>query len=192
MAKIEILAPFILSWEGGYNKTPGDRGGATNKGVTLATWRRHGYDKDGDDDIDERDVMMITEYDAIYEIMKPVYWDRWKADRIESQAIANIVVDWYWNSGAYGIKLPQKVLGVEMDGVVGEKTLAALNNHPNRQRLFDMLWQERRAFFCRLAINPTQRRFLSGWLNRLCCIQEDRLICNDKKHTVIGWEEKYE
>jgi len=32
-------------------------------------------------------------------ILRPYYWDRWQADRIDSQALANIVVDWVWGSG---------------------------------------------------------------------------------------------
>ena len=126
MARLDILAPFILSWEGGYNKTKGDRGGATNKGVTLETWRRYGYDKNGDRVINEKDVMLITEADAVNRILRPVYWNKWRADEIQCQAIANLVVDWYWNSGIYGIKIPQKVLGVTIDGSVGAKTLAAI------------------------------------------------------------------
>jgi lysozyme family protein len=185
MAKLEILAPFILSFEGGYNKGKGDRGGATNKGVTLATWRRYGYDKDCDGDIDERDVMLITEYDAIYEIMKPVYWDKWQADKIQSQAIANLVVDWYWNSGAYGIRLPQKILGVKMDGAVGPKTIAALNGYPDQRELFNRLWKEREDYLRRLGANPTQKKFLQGWLNRLNSIQWNYLRMNDKGRTIV-------
>ena len=181
MAKIDILAPFILSWEGGYNKVKGDKGGATNKGVTLATWRRYGYDKDGNNVINERDVMLITEYDAIYEILKPVYWDKWQADKIECQSIANLVVDWYWNSGFYGIKLPQKILGVKMDGQVGPKTIAAINSYPNQRELFQKLWQERKDYFERLGKNPTQKKFLAGWLNRLNGIGWGKLVCNGGK-----------
>ena len=163
----------------------GDRGGATNKGVTLATWRRYGYDKDCDGDIDERDVMLITEYDAIYEIMKPVYWDKWQADKIQSQAIANLVVDWYWNSGAYGIRLPQKILGVKMDGAVGPKTIAALNGYPDQRELFNRLWKEREDYLRRLGANPTQKKFLQGWLNRLNSIQWSYLRMNDKARTIV-------
>ena len=39
MAKVEILLPFILKWEGGFVNDPADAGDATNKGVTIATWR---------------------------------------------------------------------------------------------------------------------------------------------------------
>ena len=37
MAKIDSIAKFILSFEGGFVNDPVDRGGATNKGVTIAT-----------------------------------------------------------------------------------------------------------------------------------------------------------
>ena len=50
MAKCEVLKPFILSWEGGFANVPGDRGGATNRGVTIATFRSvFGQDKTVDD-----------------------------------------------------------------------------------------------------------------------------------------------
>ncbi len=53
MAKIDYLAPFILSFEGGFVNNPNDKGGATNKGVTIATWKKVGYDKDGDGEVDQ-------------------------------------------------------------------------------------------------------------------------------------------
>ena len=60
MADAQKLVPFILSWEGGYVNDPDDVGGATNKGITIATWRLHGCDNDGDGDIDADDLRIIT------------------------------------------------------------------------------------------------------------------------------------
>ena len=56
MAKIELLAPIIFQWEGGWADVKEDKGGKTNMGVTLATWKSCGYDKDGDGDIDANDL----------------------------------------------------------------------------------------------------------------------------------------
>lgn len=179
MAKIDILAPFILSFEGGYVNDPLDRGGATNKGVTIATWRRVGYDKDGDGDIDVADLKLITDRDAVERVMKPHYWDRWEADRILSQSLANILVDWVWASGANGIKIPQRILGVKDDGIVGPKTLAALNAADPRG-LFDEIKARRTAFIENIVRrNPSQGRFRAGWLRRLNSIGYGWLKYND-------------
>ena len=99
MAKIEILAPFILSWEGGFSNHPNDKGGATNKGVTIATWKQVGYDKDGDGDIDVSDLRLITEEDAVSRVMKPHYWDLCNCVRLVIFCVSFFVVDCVWGSG---------------------------------------------------------------------------------------------
>ena len=166
MADVKILAPFILKHEGGFVNDPLDRGGATNKGVTIAVWKAQGYDKDGDGDIDVADLTLITEADAIM-IMKKNYWDRWKADQIKNQAIANTLVDWVWGSGAWGIKIPQRILGVKDDGVVGIKTLEAINKQ-NPNKFLEKLYLARFNFLDDIvASNPSQKRFIKGWKNRM-------------------------
>jgi len=44
---------------------PADLGGATNKGVTLSTWQKQGYDKNGDGKIDVEDLKLITGWEII-------------------------------------------------------------------------------------------------------------------------------
>lgn len=178
MANINILAPFILSFEGGYVNDPRDPGGATNRGVTIATWRQVGYDKDGDGDIDVADLKLITPADAVSRVMKPHYWDRWQADRIKSQSVANIVVDWLWASGKHGITGVQKLLGVKVDGIIGEKTLAALNAQDPRA-LFDHIHRARARFIDQvIAGRPTSACYRAGWLRRLDYIRFGALVHN--------------
>lgn len=186
MANVNVLLPFILRWEGGFVNDPADAGGATNKGVTIATWRNVGYDKDGDGDIDVDDLKLITDADVRDRVLVPHYWNRWKADQIRSQKVANILVDWVWGSGKHGIVIPQRLLGVEPDGIVGNKTLAAVNGaDPNR--LFDAIFAARMKFLNDITAESiakyekrigrkateselmkyTNKRFLKGWTRRL-------------------------
>lgn len=175
MAKSEILKPFILSWEGGYCNVPGDKGGATNKGVTIGTYRSvFGQGKS----IEDLKRMTDAQWQYIFERL---YWNKWKASEIVSQSIANLLVDWYWNSGAYGIKIPQRVFGVTPDGLVGAKTLAAINGYRGGEKeLFWKLWKEREAFYGRIATGAN-KKFLKGWLNRLNGIKYGKLVCANGK-----------
>ena len=187
MAKIDTLLPFILSWEGGFTNNPNDRGGATCKGVTLATWRSVGYDKNGDKMIDVKDLKLITDEDVRDKVLRPMCWNRWKADQINDQSIANLVVDWVWHSGRFGIIYPQQILGVNADGIVGPKTIAAINSHPKPSVLFSKLWARRKQQFNAIAkADPSQRQFLKGWCNRLEGIAYGSLTYtkNKKKITV--------
>lgn len=168
MANIDILFPFVLSFEGGFANNPSDHGGATNKGVTLTTFKRW-RKQQGKPEPTVADLKSITDSE-VRQIMKAYYWDTWKADEIKSQSIANLLVDWVWGSGYYGIKYPQQLLGVKDDGIVGPQTLQALNAQ-DPEKFFAKLKQRREKHFRNIVANdPSQQKFLAGWLRRLDCI----------------------
>ena len=184
MANCEKLIPFIQKWEGGFANDPTDRGGATMRGITLATFRAYRKAKGGaTPSVADLKNLSDAEWKAVY---KTMFWDKWKADSIQSQKIANILVDWVWGSGVHGIKKPQALLGVKVDGIVGDKTLSAVN-FADPEELFDAIYQERVKFLNAIVSNSvaayekkigrkathaellkyTQKRFIKGWLNRL-------------------------
>ena len=161
MADYRKLKPFILKWEGGYVNDKDDLGGATNKGVTLATFRSvYGQGKTATDLRNMTDQQWET-------IFKKHFWDKWRADEITDQSVANILVDWLWASGSYGIKIPQRVLGVAVDGIVGAKTIAAVNAKDGKS-FFKEIRQERIDFIDRICTSrPQNKKFRKGWLNRI-------------------------
>ena len=187
MAQLEKMIPFIIEWESGVkdatvtNETlfyrarakgvvndPADSGGATLVGVTIATFQEYCRRK-GLGTVTEKELKGLC-YAEWQEILQTMFWNRWQADMIVCQKVAEILVDWVWASGSYGVTIPQKILGVETDGIVGPKTLAAVNSrHPDI--LFARIKQERIAYIDRICRNrPANLRFRNGWLRRINAI----------------------
>lgn len=161
MADAQKLVPLILRWEGGFVNDPDDAGGATMKGVTLATFRKfYGADKTVEN------LKQITDAQWLH-IFKTGYWDKFRGDDIDDQSVANMCVDWLYNSGTAAIKRVQKIVGVVDDGIVGDKTVAAINAR-QAEPLFEQIKAARIAFVETIARNnPSQRKFLQGWKNRI-------------------------
>ena len=161
MADKNKLIPIIKKWEGGYSDNPNDRGGATNSGVTLAVYQSvYGKNKT------KNDLKRMTNEQWNY-IFTKLYWNKWKADEIKNQSIANILVDWVWMSGLGTIKKIQSLFGLTADGIVGNKTISYINSH-DQEEVFNKIWNRRKQFYESLVKNnPSQKVFLKGWMNRL-------------------------
>ena len=161
MADKNKLIPIIKRWEGGYSDNPNDRGGATNSGVTLAVYQSvYGKSKT------KNDLKRMTNDQWDY-IFTKLYWNKWKADEIKNQSIANILVDWVWMSGYGTIKKIQSLFGLTADGIVGNKTISYINSH-DQEDVFNKIWNRRKIFYESLVKNnPSQKVFLKGWMNRL-------------------------
>lgn len=166
MADYRKLAPKVMKWEGGWADDPNDLGGATMMGITLTTFVS--YCKKKNKPVPDKDDLKRITIHQWYEIFKTMYWDRWKGDDIENQSLADLLVDWVWHSGSWGIKIPQRILGVADDGVVGNITLTALNTYPNKQMLFKKIKEAREEYLkglCQKSVS--QKKYLRGWLNRI-------------------------
>lgn len=166
MADFRKLIPFVQKWEGGFADDPDDKGGATMAGITLATFKAY-CRKEGRPEPTAEELRKITiaDWEAIF---KTMFWDVARADEIEDQNVANAVVDWIWMSGPSKLKTVQLIVGVEADGLVGPKTIAAINGFASQRDLFYQIQQARKNACEKIvAQNPSQRKFLRGWLNRI-------------------------
>jgi len=165
MANANKLMPFILKYEGGFVCDKDDLGGATNKGITLNTYKHYyGQNKT------VNDLKNMTMSQWLY-VFKEGFWNKWKADEIKSQSVANILVDWLWASGIYGISRVQRYLGLTVDGIVGEKTIAKVNSE-NPQSLFNEIKLLRLSFIEEICKSrPKNNKFKHGWINRINAIK---------------------
>lgn len=159
-----ILGPaldFVLPHEGGYVNNPNDKGGPTNKGITQATARRHGYQGDMRDIPDE----------VVLDIYGSEYWPG--LDAIDSQAVASKLFDLRVNFGvAGGTRIAQQAVNAlvdpptAVDGRWGPDTIASINE-ANPSDMLDELAAVSAAHYQAIVDrDPSQAGFLRGWLNR--------------------------
>ena len=160
MANFEQAFQLLMKEERlSLSNNPNDRGGQTYAGIA----RRFHPDWEGWKHIDQG-VIPPTELVRIF--YRANYWAPVQGDRLEEQRIAEVLFSQYVNMGVTAIKLAQTVVGVTADGVIGPKTLQALND------IQPAYFQDR---FCiammarYLAIglkDKSQRAFWPGWFSR--------------------------
>lgn len=172
MADFDSFFPTVLAHEGGFVNDPADPGGATNMGITLATFRQCAIPMFKIPPTVEN-LKKLTR-DQARRIYKELYWDAVKGDRIECQELANIVFDFQVNAGANASSLLQRVLNemgakpqLIVDGRIGESTLAALDTL-DCQDVYTKYKQGRKDYYTNLVKQrPALQKFLKGWLKRV-------------------------
>jgi lysozyme family protein len=147
----------VLVHEGGYVNNPKDPGGMTNLGCTKTVWEEHcGHA------VDEKVMRALTPAD-VAPLYKSKYWDKVKCDDLPS-GVDYVVFDAAINSGpGRAAKWLQACVGVEPDGGIGPKTLAAVRAMDAKQ-LIDDYGKRRLSFLYDL---PTWDTFGKGWARRV-------------------------
>lgn len=163
--------PLVLSHEGGFSNHAADPGGATNKGVTLATFRA--YVKPGGT---VADLKAITD-EQVATVYYRHYWAAVNAQALPS-GIDYAVFDFAVNSGpSRAAKYLQAILGVEQDGRVGPKTIAAAERTDAR-KVINRLCDNRLAFLKRITSGGKLlwNTFGKGWDRRVSDVRRDALL----------------
>ena len=139
----------------------------------MATWRAYCAKKGKPATTATLKAMTQSEWE---EIFKTMYWDKCKADLIQNQSVASLLVDFAWHSGINtAIKKLQGVLKVTTDGIIGWNTLKAVNTLSPRT-IFENLRQARIKYLNDIVkSHPSQKKFLRGWTNRVNALSYDKL-----------------
>lgn len=176
MNRFEICIPRILKHEGGFVDHPSDPGGATNKGITIATYRRY-IKKNGT----VADLKKLTTAEAV-KVYKAEYWDNVRGNDLPV-GVDYVVADFGVNSGpSRAIKHLQRAVGVTEDGQLGPQTMAAIKRVPPAvivQRITD----SRMEFLKGLR---TWHTFKNGWTSRVQGVRSAALADMGDNDTLHG------
>jgi lysozyme family protein len=170
MATFNEFLPILLKFEGGFVNDPDDLGGATNKGITLQTFRTCASSLIGlEPTLDNLKMLTDAQAGTIY---RALYWNKVHGEEIALQELANILCDFYVNGGISAAKLLQTILNelgakVDVDGVIGPTCIEALAG-VDQAEVYRRFKLGRIKYYQELAQHqPSLAKFLKGWLNRV-------------------------
>jgi|694.fasta_scaffold53543_3 lysozyme family protein len=161
MSRFEECLARVLKHEGGYVNDPLDSGGRTNLGVTQRVWEEFvGHP------VSEADMRALTPQ-KVAPMYKIKYWNP-SYCAVLPKGLDYVVFDFAVNAGTgRSVKTLQSAIGCVSDGVIGPRTMAAINN-ANPKDLITKFSDARADFYQGIvARKPDQTRFIKGWLNRV-------------------------
>jgi len=162
----------LMRHEGGYVDDPVDRGGATNKGITFRTFQAFARSNLGIEPTPENHrALTIKQASVIY---RNQYWNVVQGDKIPWLNFAEMICDWYINSGTWAITALQRMINrrngmfLVIDGDLGPNTLAGLLELADPELAYIEYKLARKEYYRTLVRNnPSQEKFLKGWLARV-------------------------
>lgn len=147
--------------EGGYvlHTVAGDTGGQTYAGIA----RVHNPQWAGWQFIDRGDTPPTP---LVRDFYYSKHWVPIRGDQLRYDIAASLY-DFGVNAGVKtAVKLAQIVASVEPDGVVGPRTVAALNGLSTNAFSLGFLAAKLKRYADIVKRNPSQAKFFAGWVNR--------------------------
>ncbi|HGC4035285.1 TPA: glycoside hydrolase family 108 protein [Escherichia coli] len=175
------ISSVILRHEGGYVNDPNDRGGETNMGITIATWRAHAPIDLGIEATSSTLRNMTKEQAEI--IYYNHYWEPKGFCKLENTKVALMVYDWTITSGR-AVKQIRKMLHDEynnrliVNNIMDDDMIHCINAVEDQEQLLSRIAEIRKDYYRSLTITNgepnAQIKFLNGWINRVDdCLKVD-------------------
>jgi len=165
----------LIEHEGYYANVEGDRGGETYMGIARNihhTWRGWEVIDTYKKNACKRELPNNYRIDSVKldKLVKDFYyrtfWLRHSLDKISDYNLQYIIFDWCVNSGVYGAKHVQKLVGATPDGIIGTVTVGLINGF-EPLRLFEIIKKRRITYYNQIAKIGQNAKFLSNWLSRI-------------------------
>lgn len=213
MADHKKVLEHVKSHEGGYSADPRDNASSdpspiigldkrypslpvhTYRGVTWRTWKNYSRAKGMAVSADKFVGMSLSVWE---DLLKSLYWDSILGDQIKSQGAAELIFEAVWGGGATRFNsdlqtyLQRRGYDIKADGVIGPKTVAALNAYTkskkNEEDLILHMTNKRLEYLQSLDDWATYRK---GWSSRLAELKDRALsylniIKKDPKISGLG------
>ncbi|HHG0885222.1 TPA: glycoside hydrolase family 108 protein [Klebsiella pneumoniae] len=168
------ISSVILQHEGGYVNDPNDRGGETNMGITIATWRAYAPSDLGIEATTNTLRNMTKEQAEI--IYYNHYWEPKGFCKLETIKIALMLYDWTITSGR-AVTQVRKMLHNEyninlvVSNTMDDDMIHCINAIEDQEQLLSRIAEVRKEYYRSLTITNgepnTQVRFLTSWINRV-------------------------
>lgn len=150
-----------IKLEGGYklHNVAGDRGGSTFAGIS----RKHWPNWTGWMEIDAGRQPDAAQVRAFY---FAEFWTKHRLDLVRDQDLAECIFLAAVNGGGAAIKVLQVALGCTPDGVVGPKTMIAINAADPKHLMLTFTLGKIARYRDICMKDRSQVKFLLGWINR--------------------------
>ena len=152
------MVKFVLAREGGYVNDPKDKGGETNKGITHTTYDSYRRSKG----LPKQSVKYMTD-EEMHEIYYNNYYKASGADMIDNPRLAMYVFDTAVNMGVSVAKDLYKKSNDNLDK-------------------FKQL--RRNKYEAYVKNDPTQKKYLQGWNNRVTHVKDFSLNTLPEERTI--------
>ncbi len=157
--RFQRMYSVVMAWEGGYVNHPNDPGGETYRGISR---RAHPH-WEGWQYIDSKKAVPESLVASFYYIN---FWNKLRCEDMP-YPIGEYLFDFGVNAGIdRAARLVQSLVGVKVDGIVGEVTLSAIKRYDTKE-LMNRLLVERLDYY--IGITSARKQlsvFFLGWVRR--------------------------